>query len=78
MRILSIHTLKEAPRAKYLGNLSNRNIETLAIASKSAVSNFTSAFKKSGLEIHQALAMEEEQLLACLFPNMKRYHSPIN
>ena len=78
MRRLSMHTVKEVLRVKYLGNLSNRNIETLAIASKSAVSNFTSAFKKSGLEIHQALAMEEERLLACLFPNMKRYHSPIN
>jgi hypothetical protein len=55
-------------RLKYLGD-----IETLGIVSRSAVSNFTSSFKKSGLEINQALAMEEQQLLACLFPELKQY-----
>jgi transposase len=68
-------TVKEVLRLKYLGNLSNRNIETLGIASRSAVSNFTSSFKKSGLEINQALAMEEQQLLALLFPGLKQYRS---
>ena len=68
-------TVKEVLRLKYLGNLSNRNIETLGIASRSAVSNFTSSFKKSGLEINQALAMEEQQLLALLFPELKQYRS---
>jgi transposase len=73
-----MHSIKEVLRLKYLGNLSNRNIETLGIASKSAVSNFTSSFEKSGLDIHQALAMEEEQLLVCLFPESKRSCSPTN
>jgi len=68
-------TVKEVLRLKYLGNLSNRNIETLGIASRSAVSNFTSSFKKSGLEINQALSMEEQQLLALLFPELKQYRS---
>jgi len=66
-------TVKEVLRLKYLGNLSNRNIETLGIASKSAVSNFTARFKKSGLEINVALAMQEQQLLALLFPELKQY-----
>jgi hypothetical protein len=73
-----MHSIKEVLRLKYLGNLSSRNIETLGIASKSAVSNFTSSFEKSGLDIHQALAMEEEQLLVCLFPESKRSCSPTN
>ena len=62
-------TVKEVLRLKYLGNLFNRNIETLGIASRSAVSNFTSSFtssfKKSGLEINQALAMHAEFLHIC-------------
>ena len=66
-------TVKEVLRLKYLGKLSNRNIETLGIASKSAVSNFTARFKKSGLEINVALAMQEQQLLALLFPELKQY-----
>jgi hypothetical protein len=65
MRRLSMSTVKEVLRLKYLGNLSNRNIETLGIASRSAVSNFTSSFKKSGLEINQALAMHAEFLHIC-------------
>ena len=68
-----MNTIKEVLRLKYLGNLSNRNIETLGIASKSAVSNFTTRFKKSGLEINEALAMQEQQLLAMLFPELKQY-----
>ena len=66
-------TVKEVLRLKYLGDLSNRNIETLGIASKSAVSNFTARFEKSGLEINEALAMKEQQLLAQLFPELKQY-----
>lgn len=73
MRRLSMSTVKEVLRLKYLGDLSNRNIETLGIASKSAVSNFTARFEKSGLEINEALAMKEQQLLAQLFPELKQY-----
>ncbi|WP_294954180.1 IS21 family transposase [Sulfurovum sp.] len=73
MRRLSISTVKEVLRLKYLGDLSNRNIETLGIASKSAVSNFTTRFEKSGLEINEALAMQEHQLLSLLFPELKQY-----
>jgi len=68
-------TVKEVLRLKYLGNLSNRNIETLGIASKSAVSNFTARFEKSGLTIDEALAMEEQHLLSLLFPELKQYGS---
>ena len=68
-------TVKEVLRLKYLGNLSNRNIETLGIASKSAVSNFTVRFEKSGLTIDEALAMEEQHLLSLLFPELKQYGS---
>ena len=67
--------IKEVLRLKYLGNLSNRNIETLGIASKSAVSNFTSAFEKSELDIHAALQMPEQDLLSLLFPGLKQYGS---
>ncbi len=74
MRRLSMSTVKEVLRLKYLGDLSNRNIETLGIASRSAVSNFTSSFEKSGLEIHQALEMPEQELLSLLFPGLKQYH----
>jgi transposase len=66
-------TVKEVLRLKYLGNLSNRDIETLGIASKSAVSKFTARFKKSDLEINEALAMEEQKLLSVLFPELKQY-----
>ena len=68
-------TVKEVLRLKYLGDLSNRNIETLGIASKSAVSNYIIGFKKSNLEINEALAMEEQKLLALLFPELKQYRS---
>ena len=63
-------TVKEVLRLKYLSDLSSRNIETLDIASKSAVSNFTARFEKSGLEIHEALAMQEQLLLSRLFPEL--------
>jgi len=75
MRRTSMSTVKEVLRLKYLGNLSNRNIETLGIASKSAVTNFTVRFKKSSLEINEALAMQEQELLALLFPELKQYRS---
>ena len=75
MRRLSMSTIKEVLRLKYLGNLSNRNIETLGIASKSTVTNFTVSFEKSRLEINEALAMQEQQLLALLFPELKQYQS---
>jgi len=73
MRRLSMSTVKEVLRLKYLGKLSNRNIESLGIASKSAVSNFTARFEKSDLEINEALEMEEQKLLALLFPELKQY-----
>ena len=75
MRRLSMHTIKEVLRLKYLGNLSNRDIQTLGIASKSAVTNFTARFQKSGLEINEALEMPQQQLLALLFPELKQYRS---
>lgn len=76
MRRLSMSQIKEVLRLKYLGNLSNRNIEQLGIASKSAVSNFTGRFEKSGLSIEAALAMEEQPLSALLFPELKQYQPP--
>ena len=64
---------KEVLRLKYLGNLSNRNIEHLGVASKSSVSNITTHFKKSALTIDEALEMEDEKLLSLLFPELKQY-----
>jgi len=64
-------TVKEVLRLKYLGQLSNRNIEVLGIASKSGVSNFTSRFEKSGLNIHYALAMDDSVLSALLSSHLK-------
>lgn len=66
-------TVKEVLRLKYLGQLSNRNIELLGVSSKSAVSNFTSRFEKSGLDIHHAIAMDDSALSAVLFPELKQY-----
>ena len=73
MRRLSMSTMKEVLRLKYLGNLSNRNIEHLGVASKSAVSNFTARFEKSTLTIDEALEMEDKKLSALLFPELKQY-----
>ena len=67
-----MHTIKEVLRLKYLGNLSNRDIQTLGIASKSAVSNITTHFKKSGLTIDAALAMSEEELLSLFFEEAQK------
>lgn len=64
---------KEVLRLKYLGDLSNRNIEHLGIASKSAVSNITTHFEKSSLTIDEALQMEDKKLSALLFPELKQY-----
>lgn len=66
-------TMKEVLRLKYLGNLSNRNIEHLGVASKSAVSNFTARFEKSTLTIDEALEMEDKKLSALLFPELRQY-----
>ncbi|MBD3756419.1 MAG: IS21 family transposase, partial [Gammaproteobacteria bacterium] len=63
-------TIKEVLRLKCLGQLSNRKIETLGIASKSAISNYTSRFKRSGLDIHAALAMEDGALSEMLYPEL--------
>ena len=63
--------VKEVLRLKYLGKVSNRQIETLGIVSKSAVSNITSRFDKSGLEIEAALAMKDDALEALLFSDAK-------
>lgn len=62
--------IKEVLRLKYLGQLSNRKIETLGIASRSAISNYTSRLKKSGLDIHAALAMEDVALSKVLYPEL--------
>ena len=64
---------KEVLRLTYHGNLSNRNIEHLGVASKSAVSNITTHFKKSTLTIDEALEMEDKKLLSLLFPELKQY-----
>jgi len=69
-------TVKEVLRLKYLAHLSNRNIELLGISSKSGVSNFTSRFEKSGLDIHHALAMDDSLLSSVLFPELKQYLKP--
>ena len=64
---------KEVLRLKYLSDLSNRNIEKLGVASKSAVSNISTHFEKSGLSIDEALEMEDAKLSALLFPELKQY-----
>ena len=64
-------TIKEVLRLKYLGQLSNRKIELLGIASKSAISNYVSRFKKCGLDIHSALALSDEELGRLLYPELK-------
>ena len=51
----------------------NRNIEKLGVASKSAVSNISTHFEKSGLSIDDALKMEDEKLSALLFQELKQY-----
>ena len=66
-----MHTTKEVLRLKYLGKLSNRNIEALGVASKSAVSNIVSRFEKSGLLIDQALALGDDELQLLLFPQSR-------
>lgn len=66
-------TVKEVLRLKYIAHLSNRKIELLGVSSKSGVSNFTSRFEKSGLDIHHALAMEDSTLSSVLFPELKQY-----
>ena len=67
-------TIKEVLRLKYLGNLSNHNVEHLGVASKSAVTNYISHFNKSGLEINEALKMQDEKLMRLLYPELKQYH----
>lgn len=69
-------SIKEVLRLKYLAQLSNRKIQTLGVASKSGVSNFTAAFEKSGLNIHQALAMDDSSLSVALFPEIGAYIKP--
>jgi len=73
MRRLSMNRIKEVLRLKYLGKLSNRNIQSLGIASKSAVSNYIARFEKSSLTIDEVLAMPDAKLLALLFPELKQY-----
>ena len=65
--------IKEVLRLKYLSDLSNRNIEKLGVVSKSAVSNISTHFKKSGLTIDEALELEDAKLSALLFPELKQY-----
>lgn len=74
MRRTSVNTIKEVLRLKYLGRLSNRNIELLGIASKSAVSNYIARFKKSGLAIDEALEMKDSVLFARFYPELKQNH----
>jgi len=72
MRRTSMNILKEVLRLKYLGRLSNRKIELLGLTSKSAVSNYITAFKKSKLTIDEALSMEDDALLARLYPELRQ------
>ncbi len=67
--------LKEVLRLKYLGKLTNRNIQDLGVASKSAVSNYTARFEKSNLSINEVLQMPDQKLSALLFPELKQYQS---
>ena len=62
----------EVLRLKYLGKLSSRNIELLSIASKSAISNFTARFEKSG-DINDTLLMDNNALTALLLPELKQH-----
>jgi len=73
MERLSMSTVKEVLRLKYLGDLSNRGIELLGIASKSAFSILPSISSRLILKQSKALGMEKQQLLALLFPELKRY-----
>lgn len=73
---MPMNVVKEVLRLKYIAQLSNRNIQTLGIASKSGVSNFTSRFEKSGLNIHRALSMDDSELSAILFPELRQYMKP--
>jgi len=72
MRRRSMNTIKEVLRLKYLGKLSNRNIEQLGLASKSAVSNYITRFTKSGLSIDDALAMKDESLFTLFYPELQQ------
>jgi len=67
-----VNTIKEVLRLKYLGKLSNRKIELLNLASRSAISNYTSRFKKSGFSIEEVLQMRDEALFALLYPELKQ------
>ena len=67
-----MNTIKEVLRLKYLGKLSNRKIELLNLASRSAISNYTSRFKKSGFSIEEVLQMRDEALFALLYPELKQ------
>lgn len=66
-----MHTVKEVLRLRLSAKLSTRNIQTLGIASKSAVSNIVSRFNQSGLALDQALALSDAELQARLFPELK-------
>jgi hypothetical protein len=61
-----MHTVKEVLRVKYLGNLSKRNIETLAIASKSAVFQFHIRFQEERPRDPSGLGYGR-RAVACLF-----------
>jgi transposase len=66
-----MNTIKEVLRLKYLGKLSNRKIELLDIASRSAISNYTARFEKSGCEIDTVLQMEDAALSCLLYPELE-------
>jgi len=72
MRRRPVNTIKEVLRLKYLGKLSNRKIELLGLASRSAISNYTARFKKSKLTIEEALQMEDEALVVLFYPELKQ------
>jgi transposase len=67
-----MHTIKEVLRLKYLGKLSHRKIEILGIASKSAITNYIACFERSGLDIEEILAMDDERLSSLFYPEPRK------
>lgn len=63
-----MQSLKEVLRLKFEAKLSNRQIERLGLASRSAISNYVRRFEQSGLGIEEVLSMNASELASRLFP----------
>ncbi len=61
--------VQEVLRLKYQGGLSNRQIETLGLASRSSVSDIVKRFEANGLSVEAALSMKPETLESHLYPS---------